>query len=66
MSRMASWTGVVDMFEMDRESRNGLRRSIGAHVLWIAWVENGITSGIEMSNWPGLAELEFSPWNKSW
>ena len=35
LSRMASWTGVVDMFDMDRESRNALRRSIGAHVLWI-------------------------------
>ena len=22
------------MFDMERESRNGLRRSIGAHVLW--------------------------------
>lgn len=57
---MASSTGVVDMVDKNRGSRNALGRSIGAQVLWIPWVESDTTSGMGMSNWPGLPQFEFS------
>lgn len=57
---MASSTGVVDMVDRNRGSRNALGRSIGAQVLWIPWVESDTTSGMGMSNWPGLPQFEFS------
>ena len=41
---MASSTGVVDMVDKNRGSRNALGRSIGAQVLWIPWVESDTTS----------------------
>ena len=46
LSRMASSTGVVDMVDRNRGSRNALGRSIGAHVLWIPWVESDTTRAI--------------------